>query len=575
VVVSVAIGCWVGDERSVTLQLLAPSWRDLWQGHSLDTSVGAIYTRPEIVDFILDLAGYSEDRGSLAAVRVLEPSCGRGAFVTRILGRLIRSHLNDPTAKRWSDPRLDGAIRAIDLDVRNLDLARTDALHALLAAGCDEARAASLCSLWFLQGDTLLTSWKQRFDLVAGNPPYVRIEDLPRAVLAAYRNAFDTLGDRADVYVAFLELGLSLLSERGTLAYITANRFSRNLYGRRLRRYIADRYHVRAFVNMEHTQPFEKSVMAYPCVVVVDRERGEPTASVSLSDLRQETLREVCECVQQRCASGVVHLAARWHDDGGPWVETSRAHVAAFDRLASLPLLEESAMSTRVGIGIATGADAVFILPVRSVEIEASCQVPLVMVGDIRNDGIQWSGSVLLDPFADADDGTLVNLETHPGLRDYLMRNEPALRARHVARTRPVNWYRTIDRIWKRVRATPKLLIPDIQSPSATIVGYDEGGYQPHHNVYTVVSQGWNLRALQTILRSAIVRQQVLAWSVQMRGGGIRWQAQTLRRVRVPGVDSLRLETLEALSELAMSSDLAAIDRAVDAAYDEATSASR
>ena len=564
-----------GDERIVTLRLLTPSWRELWRGHSLDSSVGVVYTRPEIVDFILDLVGYSEDRGSLAAVRVFEPSCGRGAFVSRIVGRLIRSHLDDPAAKAWDDPRLDEAIRAIDLDARSLDVAREDARRALQVAGCDDARASSLCSRWFLHGDTLLTSWRERFDLVVGNPPYVRIEDLPRAVLAEYRSAFDTLGDRADVYVAFLELGLSLLSEHGALAYITANRFSRNLYGRRLRRYIAERYHVRAFVNMEHTQPFETPVMAYPCVVVVDRERGEPTASVSLDDLRPETLREVRTCVRQRRASALVHLATRWHDDGGPWVETSEAHVAAFDRLASLPLLEESAVSTRVGIGIATGADAVFILPSRSAEIEASCQVPLVMVGDIRNDRIEWSGSLLIDPFADEDDGTLVDLATHPGLRDYLKRNELVLRARHVARARPQHWYRTIDRIWKRVRATPKLLIPDIQSPYATIVGYDEGSYQPHHNVYTVVSEGWNLRALQTVLRSAVVRQQVLAWSVQMRGGGIRWQAQTLRRVRVPRADSLRSDTLATLAGLAGSSDLAAIDRAVDAAYHEATSASR
>lgn len=555
------------------LRLLTPSWRDLWQGHPLDTSVGAVYTRPEIVDFILDLAGYSEARGSLAAVRVLEPSCGRGAFASRIIDRLLRSHLNDLSAKGWDDPRLDGAIRAVDLDRRSLDIARGDALRMLIAAGCQADRATSLCDGWFLHQDTLLTSWREPFDLVVGNPPYVRIEDLPRPVLREYRSAFETLGDRADLYVAFVELGLSLLSERGVLAYITANRFSRNLYGRRLRRFIAERFHVRAFVNMEHTQPFETPVMAYPCVLVVDRERGAPTASASLSNLRSETLQEVCECVQERRAGALVHLAARWHEDGGPWVETSQAQVAAFDRLASLPLLEDSAESTRVGIGIATGADAVFILPTRSDEIEASCQVPLVMVGDIRCDGIQWSGSVLIDPFAASDDGTLVDLAAHPGLRGYLTRHEAALRARHVARTRPASWYRTIDRIWKGTRSTPKLLIPDIQSPVATVVGYDEGAYQPHHNVYTVVSKGWNLRALQAILRSATVRQQVLAWSVQMRGGGIRWQAQTLRRVRVPHAESLRPETLATLAGLATSSDIAAIDRAVADAYEEATRA--
>lgn len=553
------------------LPLLTPSWRDLWQGHPLDTSVGAVYTRPEIVDFVLDLAGYSSSRGSLAALRVLEPSCGRGAFISRMVARLLRSHLDDPAAPGWDDRRLDEALRAMDLDVRSLHAARKETLVALRAVGCPEARAEALVSQWFLHGDTLLTPWRQRFDLVVGNPPYVRIEDLPRPVLAEYRRNFHTLGDRADVYVAFFELGLSLLTETGALAFITANRFARNLYGRRLRKHIAARFHVRAFVDMEHTQPFESPVMAYPCVVVVDRDRGQPTAAASLSDLRPEGIEEVRTCVQTRRASGRVHLAARWHEDGGPWVETSEAQVSATDRLAALPVLEESAPGTRVGIGVATGADGVFILPAQAREIESGCQVPLVRVGDIRNDGIVWSGAVLIDPFAATDDGSLVDLEAHPGLRRYLLQHEAALRSRHVARTRPAQWYRTIDRVWKRIRTTPKLLIPDIQPATTTVVGYDPGHYQPHHNVYTVVSTGWNLRALQTILRSASVRQQVLTWSVQMRGGSVRWQAQTLRRVRVPHVSALRPETLQSLEALATSADLAAIDRAVDAAYAEAT----
>ncbi len=552
------------------LPLLTPSWRDLWQGHPLDTSVGAVYTRPEIVDFVLDLAGYSTGLGSLAALRVLEPSCGRGAFVSRIVARLLRSHLDDPAALGWGDPRLDEALRAIDLDARSLHAARTETLGALRASGCPEARAEALMTRWFLHGDTLLTPWRERYDLVVGNPPYVRIEDLPRPVLAEYRRNFHTLGDRADVYVAFLELGLSLLSDTGALAFITANRFARNLYDRRLRKHIAARFHVRAFVDMEHTQPFESPVMAYPCVVVVDRDRGRPTAAASLADLRPEVLSEVRACVHAQRASARVHLSARWHEDGGPWVETSEAQVSASDRLASLPVLEDSAPGTRVGIGVATGADGVFILPAYAKEIEPGCQVPLVRVGDIRNDTIVWSGAMLIDPFAAADDGSLVDLEAHPGLRRHLLHHEAALRGRHVARTRPAQWYRTIDRVWKRVRTTPKLLIPDIQPATATVVGYDPGQYQPHHNVYTVVSTGWNLRALQTLLRSAAVRQQVLTWSVQMRGRSVRWQAQTLRRVRVPHVSTLCPETLHALEALATSSDLAAIDRAADAAYAEA-----
>src|SRR5690606_19844572 len=51
---------------------------------------GAVFTRREVVDFILDLVGYTEDR-DLAAARLLEPSAGHADFLLPIIGRLVRS----------------------------------------------------------------------------------------------------------------------------------------------------------------------------------------------------------------------------------------------------------------------------------------------------------------------------------------------------------------------------------------------------------------------------------------------------------------------------------------------------
>ena len=79
---------------------------------------------------------------------------------------------------------------------------------------------------------------------------------------------------------------------------------------------------------------------------------------------------------------------------------------------------------------------------------------------------------------------------------------------------------------------TPKLVIPDIQPGG--IIGYDSGRTYPHHNVYWITSATWDLRALQTILQSDLVTDQLRALSVAMRGGSLRYQAQSLRRLRVP-----------------------------------------
>jgi hypothetical protein len=230
------------------------------------------------------------------------------------------------------------------------------------------------------------------------------------------------------------------------------------------------------------------------------------------------------------------------------------------------PLLEESAPNTKVGIGVATGADRVFILDAFHREIESDRQIPVAMAGDIENDGISYSGHYVVNPFRGNDDGILVNLEDYPGLAKYLNSHREALEKRHVARQRPRNWYRTIDRIWPALQLQPKLLIPDIKGIAT--IGIDSGQYYPHHNLYWITSD-WPLPALKALLRSTKVDQQVRAYSVAMRGGHLRFQAQTLRKLRIPALESLHGDILDALQTIHPSSSQSELDDIVETAYEQ------
>jgi methylase of polypeptide subunit release factors len=66
---------------------------------------------------------------------------------------------------------------------------------------------------------------------VIGNPPYVRQELIPEALLTEYRARFETLYDRADLYVPFIERSLSLLRAGGALGFICSDRWMKNKYG--------------------------------------------------------------------------------------------------------------------------------------------------------------------------------------------------------------------------------------------------------------------------------------------------------------------------------------------------------
>lgn len=122
-----------------------------------------------------------------------------------------------------------------------------------------------------------------------------------------------------------------------------------------------------------------------------------------------------------------------------------------------------------------------------------------------------------------------------------------------------------IDRVTLSLVQKPKLMIPDIQAGG--IVGYDPGQFYPHHNVYWITSEGWNLQTLQALLRSSIILEQIRAFSVQMRGGSVRYQAQVLRQLRVPLAVSLSQDLQARLAEVAGADEQGRIDELAREAY--------
>ena len=111
-------------------------------------------------------------------------------------------------------------------------------------------------------------------------------------------------------------------------------------------------------------------------------------------------------------------------------------------------------------------------------------------------------------------------------------RKLPVIKARHVAKRNSENWYRTIDRIYPEMMKKPKLLIPDIKGRAHIV--YEAGKFYPHHNLYFITSDAWDLHALQAVLLSDVTRLFISLYSTKMRGGHFRFQAQYLRRLHIP-----------------------------------------
>ena len=223
-------------------------------------SRGAVFTRAAVVDFILDLAGYTADQ-PLYRRRILEPSFGGGDFLLPVVGRLLTAWRALKRKGAVVD-EIGDAIRAVELHRVTFAATRQAVVERLKQEGIAARSATVLADRWLVQNDFLLVPLEGRFDFVVGNPPYVRQELIPAPLLAEYRNRYQTLYDRADLYIPFIERSLMMLADGGSLGFICADRWMKNRYGGPLRKLVAEQFHLKVFVDMVDTPAFHSDVIA-------------------------------------------------------------------------------------------------------------------------------------------------------------------------------------------------------------------------------------------------------------------------------------------------------------------------
>lgn len=435
---------------------------------------GAVFTRKEVVEFILDLAGYTPDR-PLAEMRLLEPSFGGGDFLIAAIDRLLEAWVKAGRPEPYRS--LANAIRAVELHRHSFENTSGAVVSRLVAAGIARPAAESLAD----------------------------------------------------------------------------------------RQLVADDFHLKAYVDMVDTPAFHSDVIAYPAIIIIDREKSDTTRIAHRPAINAQELimlsRHLTGTGKPDPASGVKVLH-RVVTGAEPWILETSDQLALIRRLEQdFPAIEDA--GCKVGIGVATGADQAFIGQLDELDVEEDRKLPLAMTRDIVTGHVQWRGLGVINPFNDK--GGLVDLREYPRLRRHLEARREQIARRHVAQKAPTNWYRTIDRIYPALAAKPKLLIPDIKGEAQIV--YENEGLYPHHNLYYITSETWDLRALQAVLVSGIARLFVAVYSTKMRGGYLRFQAQYLRRIRIPAWENVPQVLRERLIAAAASHDAMACNQAVFELY--------
>ena len=110
------------------------------------------------------------------------------------------------------------------------------------------------------------------FDVVIGNPPYVRQEKI-RHLKPVLKNQYDCYTGTADLYVYFYERGFQMLRNNGVLTYISSNKYFRSAYGVKLRDFLARQATLFQLIDFGDAPVFTS--IAYPSIITASKTHAQ------------------------------------------------------------------------------------------------------------------------------------------------------------------------------------------------------------------------------------------------------------------------------------------------------------
>ncbi|MFZ2361015.1 MAG: TaqI-like C-terminal specificity domain-containing protein [Anaerolineae bacterium] len=389
------------------------------------------------------------------------------------------------------------------------------------------------------------------FDVVIGNPPYVR-QELIREHKPALKAHFpEVYQGTADLYVYFYAKGLRLLRPHGVLVYISSNKFMRAGYGERLRSHLSQKATLQTVIDFGDLPVFDATT--YPCILVLTRSTPKRDHDVhTLTVDSMEVLFQLPAFVSQ---SSWEMPQSNFAAQGWTLDQPDVLRLIKKIKRAGQPL---KARYAKYSSGIKTGLNQAFVIDERVrqrlVDQDPSCQQvikPWVQGKDIRRWHVDWRSSyfILLQNSGDEDatnpwgtakterEATAIFKSTYPAIYNHLRQYEDALRKRQ---DQGRYWWELRSCVYYKDFTRPKIFWPDIAKECR--FAFDAKGLFGGNTLYVLPTDDV---ALLAVLNSPVIEFFYRQISSTIQNDYLRFIAQYMELLPIPEIDDAMRRELE------------------------------
>lgn len=396
---------------------------------------GQIFTPFFIVNKILDDVGY--DCPEIIRKTILDPACGDGRFLIKIVERIIKFSPENKLAENLS------YVYGWDIDADAITIAIEKLNKLILPYGINvnwnikilnslHKRTPSQQDLFTIKEKTEI------FDFIVGNPPYIRIQhlDINERKFIQKNYCFCKSGS-TDIYIAFYEMAANLLKENGKSGFITPNTFFYTDTAKILRKDFEIRKNIIQITNYKHIQLFEDAT-TYSAIVIFDK--NERKNFLYQSAINQNLFKE------RQIDFSELQKKISWQLS----INKSNNHKKG-KRLGDI---------TNIHVGITTLADRIYTMPLvkfddnyiylrskynGTVKLEKSILKPIIKVSTFKNTNEPIKEYILF-PYKKINEKNKIIFEQElqekfPLTYKYLLSVKNILNKRDNGKPNSVSWY--------------------------------------------------------------------------------------------------------------------------------------
>ena len=492
-------------------------------------------------------------RDRLCGIRVVDPACGSGAFLVaafdvldaeyRRANEQIQAITGNPDLFDINREILNANLFGVDLNAESIEITKLslwlktaqhgkplESLEANLRIGNSLIADANFAKRPFdWQKEFPKVFAEGGFDVVLGNPPYVRMELLTpvKPYLAAN---YKVASGRADLFCYFYELGVSLLKAGGRLGYISSSTFFKSGSGKALRQYLLNNCQIRAIVDFGDIKVFD-GVTTDPAVVILDRvSEPDPAGNIAFLLLGATMPESLAAAFKQ--GAGVM---AQGQLGAGSWqIEGDVAAAIRLKVTKGRPTLKEVYGAPLYGVK--TGLNEAFI-------IDRATRDKLIAIDPC-------SAELIKAFLKGADDVGKWRVESHDQWLIYIPKGKidiekyPAIKA-HLMLFKADLEKRATSQAWFELQQPQEAYIADFNGPKLVYpemsqgakFAMDETGYFLLNKLFYVKTTDWFLLGL---LNSRLIWAYLFGISSPLRGGEWRLElrSQYMETVPIPDADT-------------------------------------